>query len=461
MNSTGNNDWRQNDPAGVAERETGDTQDPLAAAYGAIDDDEKDKTEAGEQRPGSRRKRLIGAAIFFLILIAAGAGMWVMLSGGGKKVELRVRDNSDKTEQAARDPESVTAQAIAEVRGVTATPAPAASVPPAMGTSEAKGETRTIVEPATPVTVPIEGASYSSTDAGAGQQSGAPRTQSGAAARPMGIVSERNPERSIRCAPIPLPVSARQPVAGASSNAKPSEYAGSAVLKREEPRVVLPSFGAMLPIRTMGALYTLRPGLARFELVRDVRGQGWQMRKGTTLIGQQQGGEYDRAYISLVGFIDPESKLFVKAPGEVLGADGAPGLQGKRRQVSGRWARVLGRVASSAVSLGQAALSRGNSTTVVLPGAVAPELTPSVASRREFVEVPAGTPAFVMITDLPKEAQGIDADPLADGNGERLTDEELAELLSSESPEKIRAAMPRMTPELKRIAEAVLKEQNR
>ena len=84
-----------------------------------------------------------------------------------------------------------------------------------------------------------------------------------------------------------------------------------------------------------------------------------------------------------------------------------------------------------------------------------------MASRREFVEVPAGTPAFVMITDLPKEAQGIDPDPLADGSGERLTDEELAELLSSESTEKIRAAIPRMTPELKRIAEAVLKEQNR
>jgi hypothetical protein len=151
----------------------------------------------------------------------------------------------------------------------------------------------------------------------------------------------------------------------------------------------------------------------------------------------------------------------VKAPGEVLGADGAPGLQGKRRQVSSRWARVLGRVATGAVSLGQAALSRGNSTTVVLPGAVAPELIPNVASRREFVEVPAGTPAFVMITDLPKEAQTVEADPLADGNGEALTDEELAELLSSDSPEKIRAAMPRMTPELRRVAEAVLKEQAR
>ncbi len=450
MNSTGNNDWRHNGPAGVAERETGETLDPFVAPYATLEDNENDKTDIEGRRPGRGRKRIIGAAIFFLILIAAGAGLWMMF-GGGKRVDLRVRDSANKTDQAARDPESMTAQAIAEVRGATATPSPAASASPAMGTTEAAGGTRTIVVPTTPVTVPTEitGGAVSSpaTEAGLGQQSGAPRTQAGATAKPLGIVSERNPERSIRCAPTPAPLSSRQPDAGASANAKLSEQIASAALKPTEPRVVLPPFGAMLPIRTMGALYTLRPGLARFELMRDVRGQGWQMRKGTTLIGQQQGGEYDRAYVSLLGFIDPESKRFVKAPGEVLGADGAPGLQGKRRQVSSRWARVLGRVATSAVSLGQAALSRGNSTTVVLPGAVAPELTPSVASRREFVEAPAGTPGFVMITDLPKEAQGVDA--------------ELAELLSSDSSEKIRAAMSRMTPELRRIAEAVLKEQNR
>src|SRR5262249_57364617 len=137
----------------------------------------------------------------------------------------------------------------------------------------------------------------------------------------------------------PVPVSGRHP--GAPANARASQQTGPAVPRLTEPRVVLPPFGAMLPIRTMGALYTLRPGLARFELMRDVRGQGWQMRKGTTLIGQQQGSEYDRAYVSLLGFIDPESKRFVKATGEMLGADGAPGLQGKRRQISSRWARVL------------------------------------------------------------------------------------------------------------------------
>ncbi len=462
MNPIGNNDLRHTGAAGVAERETGETQDPFVAPYGAFDDEGNDKTDAEERRPGSRRKRLAGAAIFFLALIVVGAGLWVMFGGGKTKVNVPVRDNAQRTDQTPRGGDDATAQAIAEVRSATTSQTPAASASPSIGTAGAAGGTRTIILPTTPVTVPIDGAAISSpaTEAAVGQQGGASRTQAGAA-RPTGIVSERNPQRSIRCAPTPAPASTRQPVAGASANANLSGQAQPAVLKLAEAPVVAPPFGAMLPIRTTGALYTLRPGLARFELMRDVRGQGWQMRKGTTLIGQQQGGEYDRAYVSLMGFIDPESKRFVKVNGEVLGADGAPGLQGKRRQVSSRWTRVLGRVATSAVSLGQAALSRGNSTTVVLPSAIAPELTPSVASRREFVEVSAGAPAFVMITDLPKEARGIDTDSLAKENVEALKDEELAELLSSDSPEKIRAAMPRMTPELRRIAEAVLKEQDK
>jgi hypothetical protein len=149
----------------------------------------------------------------------------------------------------------------------------------------------------------------------------------------------------------------------------------------------------------------------------------------------------------------------VKIGGDVLGSDGAPGLRGKRRQVNSRWTRVLGRAAQSAVSLGQAALSRGG-TTVILPGAISPELSPgfNAINRREFVEIPAGAFGYVMITDLPQETRGIDADPLAEANREALADEELAELLSSGSPEKIRAALPRMNSEMKRLALMVLQE---
>ncbi len=471
MNSNRNNGWR-NGAIGVTELHTGDAPGPAHSnedqfAYIPFDDeaDRAESTEQPQHRARRRRKRLAGALLFLLVLIVAGAGLWMMSGSNKTKINVPVRDNARGIDpSAARNNDDVTAQAIDEVRGAIATPAPAvsASTPPGTAATGATGATGTIVMPTTPVTVPLEGVggtvSPATTEAATGQRGSASSVQ--AVTKPGGLVSERNPERSIRCAPIPAPAPARRPILDAPANTKLPERVAPSLLRRTEPRVVLPSFGAMLPVRTLGALYTLRQSLVRFELLRDVRGEGWQMKKGTVLVGQQQGSEYDRAYVSLVGLIDPESKRFVKVTGEVLGPDGAPGLQGKRRQVSSRWARVLGRVATGAVSLGQAALSRGNTTTVVLPGAVAPELSSSfnVTSRREFVEVPAATPAFVMITDLPREAQGVDAEPGAESKENALTDEELARLLESGSPERIRAAIPRMSPELRQIAEAVLRE---
>jgi hypothetical protein len=195
------------------------------------------------------------------------------------------------------------------------------------------------------------------------------------------------------------------------------------------------------------------------------------MKKGTILVGQLQGSERDRAYINMTGFIDPASGKLVKLDGDLLGADGAPGLKGKLHKVSSTWKRILDRAVTTGVALGQAALSRGNSTTVVLPGAVAPELTSLTStSRREFVEVPAASTAYVLITRLPEQAQIADSPQIAAGAGERstfssnknayraLSDEEVAGLLESGSPEAIRKAIPRMSPELRRIAETALKE---
>lgn len=116
--------------------------------------------------------------------------------------------------------------------------------------------------------------------------------------------------------------------------------------------VVLPPFGSMLPVRTIGGLYTLRSGaLARLELTRDMVGNGWSMKRGTILVGTTKAGEYDRAYVSLVGFIDSQSGKLVKLGGEVLGGDGATGLKGKSRQVDSRWARVLSQVSNAALTL--------------------------------------------------------------------------------------------------------------
>ena len=82
----------------------------------------------------------------------------------------------------------------------------------------------------------------------------------------------------------------------------------------------------------------------------------------------------------------------------------------------------------------------------------------------------AGTPGYVLVTDLPSVIDGKDAAPemsndtlasLTDVDATRpatgLSERELADLLANGSAEQIRAAMPRMSPEMRKIAEAVLR----
>lgn len=240
----------------------------------------------------------------------------------------------------------------------------------------------------------------------------------------------------------------------------------------------------MLPVRTLGALYTLRQGsLTRFELTRDVRGGSWSINKGSVLVGVSKGGEYDRAYIAIVGFIDSESGKLVKLTGEVLGSDGGAGLRGRRHQVSGRWSRAFSRVGSSAANVAGALVSGLGRSPIVISDAYGYRLTNPVTSeisgllserttgQQGFVEVAAGTVGFVMVTDLPEEIRGVDAlgemgindfAMRSDASTKRaatgLSDQELAELISTGSPEQIRAALPRMSPEMRRIAESVLAE---
>jgi hypothetical protein len=225
--------------------------------------------------------------------------------------------------------------------------------------------------------------------------------------------------------------------------------------------IKLPTFGTLLPVRTMGIFYTLRQAsLARFELTRDVAGDGWSLKRGTVLVGQPQGSENDRAFLSLTGFVDPETNRFIRLSGDVLGGDGGPGIKGRRRKIGGVLGPVLNRIANGGLVLGQAALSRGSGTTIIVPGGSLTGfgsdlgLTRSAISRREFVEVPASSPGYIMVTDLPKEVRGVDADPAVEGGA--LTDEELADLLSSGTPEQIREALPRMSPEMRKVAELVL-----
>jgi hypothetical protein len=457
MNETEDKGRYQNGTAGATRGGSGTQGDPVVQDYTA--DDEQDGMDVEDQKPPRKRKRWVAVVLFLIFLIGGGVGVWMTMSGGGRKTRINVpvRDTQRADQSSARNNEDVTAQAIAEIRGAAASPTPAASassvpISPASGVG-------TVLMPTTPVTVPLEGLSETVRPSAADTSP----SGTGSTSTRGEPVSRRSRERSIRCAPTPTPVPVNKPIAGVPAKDPLPELP---LFESADPSVVLPPFGTLLPVRTLGAIYTLRQGLARFELTRDVRGDGWALPKDTKIVGQLQGSDFNRAFITLTGFIDGSSGKLVKLSGDILGSDGGPGLKGKVRKVSSTWKRVLDRAVTSGVALGQAALSRGNSTTVILPSGVAPELNNLVmSSRREFVEVQAGSPAYIMVTRLPGQIQGVDASPtpVEDGasdsvNAKPLSDQETATLIESGTPEQIRAALPRMSPQLRQIAELVLKE---
>jgi hypothetical protein len=261
-----------------------------------------------------------------------------------------------------------------------------------------------------------------------------------------------------------------------------------ALVKKEGPKseqVSLPPFGSMLPVQTLGSLYTLRAGaLVRLQITRDVTANGWSMKRGTILVGTTKGSEFDRAFVSLAGFIDPQTNKLVKLEGDLLGGDGAQGLKGKRRKIDASWTRVLSGLVTSGAEIAGAFLNGRNRDTVIVSNGVRTRTVNPVTDEisgvlgnelehdrsRSFVEVLAGTPGYVLVTDLPSETKGTESTPeqndsslssLTDVETPRastgLTERELADLLANGSRAQIMAAMPRMTPQMRKIAEAVLR----
>ncbi len=229
---------------------------------------------------------------------------------------------------------------------------------------------------------------------------------------------------------------------------------------------VLPPFGTMLPVRTQGVIFTLRNNsYARLELVRDMKGAGWSLPKGTILIGRASGSEYDRAFVNVIGYLDRDNRL-VKMSGEVLGSDGGSGIQGKRVVVdSGGLKRALSKIASSGMqAAGMFATGFGGQRTVIVDGTGSRIINPltdeasrivggASGDKRAFVKVEAGRSAYVMVADLPKDRPAIDApgeDELA-RTALSLTDRELMELLLFGTRDEISAAIPLMTDEQKNL----------
>jgi hypothetical protein len=187
--------------------------------------------------------------------------------------------------------------------------------------------------------------------------------------------------------------------------------------------------------------------------------------KGTILVGRTTGSETDRAFVNVVGYIDPRDNRFIKMTGDVLGSDGASGISGKRIAVdSNHLKQTLRKIALSGVQLaGTMAGALTGRGTVMIDSAGYRLMSPITddarntlggSQKNSFVKVEAGRAAYVMVSDLPKSLSAVDApgeDDLAQA-AHSLNDREIMELILFGTPEEIRAALPLMTDDQKRLA---------
>ena len=226
----------------------------------------------------------------------------------------------------------------------------------------------------------------------------------------------------------------------------------------------LPPFGTLLPVRFLGAVFTLQNsgGLIRMELSRAVRSGGFSYPAGTVLVGRLRGSETNRAFISVFGAIDPKSGKLVKLEGDVLGTDGASGVVGQRKSVKSWGTRFLGalrEVGGQTVNVLSSRGGRGGTIVLGGNGGIGGEVSSAIRgnnSNDSFVVVKAGTPSYVLITDLPGDQRDYSGEKLAETrnpiSGLNLSETEIAELLTTSDANKIRAAFLKMSPQFRELA---------
>ena len=423
--------------------------------------------------PDARKKRtwkrkLIGWSVI-LLLIGAGVGALYLLMRV-KSVNVTVNADSRRNNQSTKPQTEVTnsdshltAEAINMARtaaGADANAQPRNSGSPVPSPAPSPGPTREHKVDFTGDS-PVFGNVGKSGDADSGSQTqeGNPQAKTGASSvvEPQ---SYANPTHSLfvddaapKATPASVPVqTSREPKATVP-----------ATVKQALPTV--PPFGTMLPVRTQGVIFTLRNNAyARLELTRDMAGNGWSLPKGTVLIGRTTGSEHDRAFINVIGYIDPRENKLVTMSGDALGSDGANGIPGRRISVDRNGLKqTLRKVASGGIqvasSMAGAFTGRG---TVVIDGAGYRLMDPindqarglvSGSDKNTFVKVEAGQQAYVMVIDLPGRVEGADA-PGSDQlfRSSSLTDREVMELILFGTADEVRAAMPLMSEEQKRLA---------
>ncbi|QQS33004.1 MAG: hypothetical protein IPM50_00005 [Acidobacteriota bacterium] len=136
------------------------------------------------------------------------------------------------------------------------------------------------------------------------------------------------------------------------------------------------------------------------------------------MIGNVRGGESVRAFVTRRSDHSASGEL-VKFGGELLGRDGASGIEGKRRRLTSQWARFfdgLKETASSVLST-VGALRSGGPVILSEPirrgsEAMSEDISTALLKNGKedtFIEVPAGANGYVLVTDLPKNSSEMNA----------------------------------------------------
>src|ERR1051325_3901000 len=427
------------------------------------------KNNATQKKKPWKRK-LIGWC-FILFIIAAGVFVLYMILRV-KRVDVRVQADSQRTSQGAKTQPSpnnsengLSAEAINMARGALGadpTPTPNTATNNASATASPSPTTGTQRQLSYTDNSPV----YSDS---VGNNANANQTTSSAAQQNSSTYSNHveqtraNPTQTLFVEDLPLKqLSAPQSTKG---NPTPAAKIPEPIKTSTIAPALLPVFGTMLPVRTRGVIFSVRNNsYARLELARDCQGDGWSLSKGTLFVGRVSGSEQDRAFINILGYINPETNRLVKMSGEVIGGDGGAGMQGKRIVVDRRrFKQTLSKVAASGLQVaGMMAGALTGRGPVVVNGAGYRLLNPITDEagrmvnggddKRAFVRIEAGQSAYVMVSDLPNETQGVDAPGIEVPNvATSLTDREVMELIMFGTPEDIRAATPLMNEEQKRL----------